>query len=48
MIEIKRFIKFIKFAISQTIPKDKQISTTYDFSKIAGLKIAKSTIKNII
>lgn len=39
---------FIKYALDHQKPKNANISSAYDFSKIAGHLSAKSTIKSII
>jgi hypothetical protein len=39
---------FVKHAITFTKPKNVRATHVYDFSKIAGLKLVKSTIKSII
>lgn len=39
---------FVKYAITFTKPKNVKTTHVYDFNKIAGLKLTKSTIKSII
>lgn len=42
------FGAFVKHAINLTLPSNIKTTQVFDFSKIAGLKVAKTTIRSII